>query len=189
MIFTKGTVEKYTFRFQNEDVVEVDKYKVCLDGGYAVFMLDTQHFILSVESDWGAFTYRWCVSERETFKALMLRIGGYYLCDKISSRSEIDWNKTKKNARQDFFRYGKCKNKEKIKEFLNEIDGVDENEIRFYDFVTSYAPDLWEGGFFVKDYPLKAKIIVEIFERYLKGELRKEIEAVDNAGTTTEKKQ
>ena len=89
MIFSKGTVEKYTFRFQSEDVI---------------------------------------------------------------------------------------KDKEKIKEFLNEIDSVDENEVRFYDFVTSYAPDLCEGGFFVKDYPVKAKIIVEIFERYLKGELRKENE-------------
>lgn len=176
MKFSKGTVEKYTFRFQSKDVVVVDKYEVCLGGGYAVFMLDTQNFILAVESDWGAFVYRWCVSERETFKDLMLRIGGQYLCDKISSRSVIDWKKTKKNARQDFFRYGKCKDKEKIKEFLNEIDSVDENEMRFYDFVVSYAPDLWEGGFIVKDYPLKAKIIVEIFEIYLKSELLKELQ-------------
>lgn len=35
-----------------EDVVKVDNYEVCLGGGYAVFILDTKHFILSAESDW-----------------------------------------------------------------------------------------------------------------------------------------
>ena len=176
MKFTKGPVEKYTFRFEDEDVIEIDKQHICLGGGHAIFMLDTQYFTLSVESDWGEFCYRWGVSGRETFKDLMLRIGGYYLCDKISSRSVIDWKKTKKHAIQSFFRYGHCKDKEKIKEFLNEIGNVDENEIRFYDFVISYAPDLWEGGFIEKDYPLRAKIIVKIFEIYLKSELLKELQ-------------
>ena len=176
MEFSKGTVEKYTFRFGSEDVVQIDKHHICLSGGHAVFLLDTQNYILTVESDWGSNCYRWGAYGRETFKELMLRIGGEYLCDKISSRSEIDWKKSRRQATQDFFRYGKCKDKEKIKKFLNDIQGVDENEVRFYDFVTSYAPELWEGGFIIKDFPLKTKVVVEIFERYLKAELKKELE-------------
>ena len=174
MEFTKGTVEKYTFRFQREDVIEVDGREICLACGHIVFLLDTQNFILSVESDWGAFCYRWGVSEKETFKDLMLRIGGYYLCDKISERNEINWPRTKANAKVQFFRYAKNKDKEKIKEFLNEFGRIDDNEIRFYDFVTAYAPELWEGDFFEKDYPLKAKIVVKLFEIYLKTELQNE---------------
>ena len=176
MTFTKGVVEKYQFRFGEEDVVCIDGKKIHLYGGHAVFLLDTVNYTLSVESDWGEFCYRWCASDRETFKALMLRVGGDYLCNKISDRSEIDWKKTKRHAIKSFFRYGHCKDREKVKEFLNEIKRVDHNEIRFYDFVCSYAPDLWEGGFFEKDYPMKAKVIVTIFERYLKEELKAEVE-------------
>ena len=175
MVFTKGVVEKYQFRFGNEDFIHIDRNKICLGGGHAVFLLDTVNYTLSVESDWGEFCYRWCATERETFKALMLRVGEDYLCRKISSRSEIDWNKTIRHAIKSFFRYGHCKDKEQIKEFLNEIKRVDHNEIRFYDFVCSYAPDLWEGDFFEKDYPIKAKVIVAIFEKYLKNELKKEL--------------
>ena len=176
MTFTKGVVEKYQFRFGNEDVVNIDGQEICLSGGYAVFLIDTVNYTLSVESDYGEFCYRWSASKNETFKALMLRVGGSYLCGKISDRNEIDWKKTIRNATRDFFRYGNCKDKEKIKEFLNEIKHVDHNEIRFYDFVCSYAPELWEGEFFEKDYPIMAKVIVEIFERYLKNQLRLEVE-------------
>lgn len=176
MIFTKGTVEKYQFRFENEDIIHIDGHKICLGGGHAVFLLDTVNYTLSIESDWGEYCYRWGASSREAFKALMLRVGGDYLCGKISDRSEIDWKKTVRKAIQDFFKYGHCKDKEKIKDFLNEIGRVDHNEIRFYDFVCSYAPDLWEGYFFVKDYPMRVKVIVAIFENYLNKELKGEIE-------------
>lgn len=176
MIFTKGTVEKYQFRFDNEDIIYIDGNKICLEGGHAVFLLDTANYTLSVESDWGEYCYRWGISSREEFKVLMLRIGGDYLCGKISNRNEIDWKKTVRRATQDFFKYGKCKDKEQIKKFLNEIGHVDQNEIRFYDFVCSYAPELWEGYFIVKDYPIRVKVIVAIFEKYLKAELKVEAE-------------
>lgn len=175
MIFAKGIVEKYQFRFGEEDVACIDGKEISLSGGHAVFLLDTVNYTLSVESDWGEFCYRWCASDRETFKALMLRVGGDYLCNKISDRSEIDWKKTKRHAIKSFFRYGHCKDREKVKEFLNEIKHIDHNEIRFYDFVCSYAPALWEGEFFEKDYPMRAKVVVAIFERYLKEEIKKEI--------------
>lgn len=174
MTFTKGTVEKYQFHFGQEDRVNIDGNEIHLSGGHAVFMLDTVNYTLSIESDYGEFCYRWCASSTETFKDLMLRVGGEYLLRKLSDRTEIDWEKTVRKAKDEFFSYGGCKDKEKIKEFLNEIKYVDHNEIRFYDFVTSYAPNLFEGSFFVKDYPLQAKVLVAIFERYLKQCLKLE---------------
>lgn len=174
MTFAKGTVEKYQFRFGGEDVLEVDGKTIHLSGGHAVFLLDTVNYTLSIESDWGEYCYRWC-ADREGFKNLMLRVGGDYLRNKLSDRTEIDWKKTVRNATKMFFQYGHCNDHEKIKEFLNEINNVDRNEIRFYDFVCSYAPDLWEGGFFEKDYPMRTKVIVAIFESYLKKELREEL--------------
>lgn len=173
MKFSKEQVEKYQFRFDNEDAITVDGQQINLSGGHAVFLLDTKNFTLSIESDWGEYCYRWVV-DREPFKNLMLRVGGTYLCQKLADRTEIDWKKTERNAIDAFFKYGKCKDAEKRKEFLNEIGKVDRNEIRFYDFVCSYAPDLWEGYFFEKDYPIRVKVIVEVFEQYLKNELRKE---------------
>lgn len=174
MIFSKETVEKYQFRFCSEDVINVEGQEIRLNGGHAVFLLDTRNYTLSIESDWGEYCYRWYPSQTETFKDLMLRVGGMYLQQKFSDRTEIDWKKTVRKATEYFFKYGKCKSAEKRKEFLNEIKNVDHNEIRFYDFVCSYAPDLWEGYFFVKDYPIKVKVIVLIFELYLKSELKKE---------------
>lgn len=178
MKFEHSTVEKYLFRFGSDDTITLNGVTYQLGGGHAVFMLDTESWILSIECDWGNYCYRWCASSHETFKQLLCRLSSDYLLRKLSSQSEINWKKTKKRARELYFQYGgdPDKDRERVKEFLNEVDRVDENEIRFYDFMMEYNPNLWEAGFFVKEFPLQAQLAVEIFMNYLVAELKKEAE-------------
>lgn len=98
----------------------------------------------------------------------------------MSSQSVINWKKTKKRARELYFQCGGDPNgdKERVKEFLNEIDRVDENEVRFYDFMTDHNPELSEGSFFVKEFPMQAQIMAEIFKKYLVEQLKLEMKAV-----------
>ena len=172
MKFFKEQVEKYQFRFDNEDIITVDGHKINLDGNHAVFLLDTKNFILAIESDWGRYCFR-CIC-REPFKDLLLRESGMFIYQMIPNIKEINWEYTKRNAIEKVLKSDKCKDVDIRKKFLNEIGKVDLNEIRFYDFVCSYAPELWKGAFIYKDYPLGVKILVKIFEKYLKNELRKE---------------
>lgn len=180
MKFEHSTVEKYAFRFGKDDTLTLNGVTYHLDGGHAVFMLDTESYILSIECDWGNYCYRWGATEVETFKQLLCRLNTDYLLRKLSSRSEINWKKTKRRARELYFQHGGDPNndKERVKEFLNEVDRVDENEIRFYDFMMEYNPDLFEGDFFIKEFPLQAQITVELFEKYLVKQLETEMRAV-----------
>lgn len=124
MKFSHSTVEKYTFKFDESDVLTIDKQTFHLSGGHAVFILDTETYTLSVECDWGNYCYRWGANDYETFKQLMCRINEDYLLRKVSSQSVINWKKTKKRARELNFQCGGDlnNNKERVKEFLNEID-------------------------------------------------------------------
>ena len=173
MSFSKHNVEKYMFRFERGETVTVDDKEYSLGGGHILFVLDCATFTLLSESDWGVYGYRWGVSSGETFKQLMCRIGGNYLCNKISNRIEIDWEKTENNAIEAFNLY--AKNKRCKKGFLIELQFVDRNEVRFYDFMEKYVNDS-EACYFHKDFPLKAKIVVAIFEKYFIPQLKKEIE-------------
>lgn len=176
MKFHKDVVEKYHFRFESEDIIKIDRMTINLSGGSAVFLLDTENYILSVESDWGSYCYRWGASKHETFKDLICRIGSYddYLLNKLANRNVINWKKTKQNAVHAFFRAGGGENREENKNFLRAVKDADENEIRFYDLVCSFKSNLWEGGFFVKEYPTSAKIVVKILAEYLVKTLQSE---------------
>lgn len=177
MKFEHSTVEKYAFRFDESDVLIIDNQTYHLSGGHAVFMLDTETYTLSVECDWGNYCYRWGATDYETFKQLMCRVGTDYLLRKMSSPSVINWKKTKKLARELYFQCGGDPNndKERVREFLNKVDRVDENEVRFYDFMTDHNPELAEGSFFVKEFPIQAQIMAEIFKRYLVKQLKEEM--------------
>ncbi|MBQ3492510.1 MAG: hypothetical protein IJA88_00200 [Clostridia bacterium] len=172
MSFTKCNVEKYTFRFERGDEVYINDRIYQLSGAHAIFVLDIATFTLLIESDWGVYGYRWGVSSQETFKELMTRISEDYLLNKLSDRTEIDWDETEKEAIKCFDIY--AKDKKRKKEFLYELKHVDQNEVRFYDFMEEFTYDI-EASYFCKDYPVRAQVIVAIFKKYLIPELKKEL--------------
>lgn len=173
MSFTKCNVEKYTFRFERGDEVTIGDMLYQLGGAHAIFVLDIATFTLLIESDWGVYGYRWGVSSQETFKELMTRISEDYLLNKLSDRTEIDWDETEKEAIKCFDIY--AKDKKRKKEFLYELKHVDRNEVRFYDFMEEFTYDT-DASYFCKDYPVRAQVISKIFTKYLIPELKKELE-------------
>lgn len=119
MKFSHSTVEKYTFKFEENDVLTIDKQTFHLSGGHAVFILDTETYTLSIECDWGNYCYRWGANDYETFKQLMCRVSADYLLRKMSSQSVINWKKTKKRARELYFQCGGDPNRTYRTEYKN----------------------------------------------------------------------
>lgn len=177
MKFEKSYVYKYAFKFDSGEKISVEEMTFTLDGCRAVFIIDSVNFTLHIESDWGVYGYRWGASKSETFKELLCRIGGHYLCSKLSDKTEIDWGQTKTEAITTFYKH---KHTRKEKEaFLYEIEMIDHNEVRFFDFMEKYV-DCVEDIYIAKDFPRKVKVLVKVFETYLKPQLKKELEEANN---------
>lgn len=175
MKFTKSKVEKCLFVFGNEDEVKIENQIYQIGGAHATFIVDSDSYTLSIESDWGSYSHKWWADPNEEFKKLLCRIGTDYLLRKISDKTEINWKETKKRAKEAYFRYGAEKDKERVSEFLRELNHVDNNEVRFYDFMCDHNEALFEGSYFVKEYPIQAQITALIFKKYLLPELQKEL--------------
>lgn len=178
MKFTKSKVEKYGFIFGREDEVRIEKTIYQIGGGHATFIIDAESYTLSIECDWGSYSHKWFADPNEEFKHLLCRIETDYLLRKISERTEINWKQTKKKAKEAYFSHGAEKDRERVIEFLREIDRVDNNEVRFYDFMCDHNEDLFEANYFVKEYPVQAQIVAVIFRDYLLPELKKELSEV-----------
>jgi len=72
-------ITQYHFQFEEGDPI----YTNCM---WARINLDHDTFTMTATSDCGDYSYRWHVTESETFSHLMARLGKDYLLDKISSR-------------------------------------------------------------------------------------------------------
>ena len=181
--FEKSTVECYKFYFNKDEEVVIKKGKpyprVGLTGGHAFFTLDPIHCILTINCDWGEYSYRGCPSKTETFKELLIRLSKEYLLRKISSETEVNWGKTKRRAN----RYIVCDrylDKEEKSEALRWVKnfepGYDGNEESFCNGFYGYLQHNWEYfNVMVKEYPLRAYVTVELFFNYLVPELVKEV--------------
>lgn len=175
MEITKINPRIYTYNLKASKDDEI--YSLCF---WARFTFDCDAGILTINSDAGDYSYRWGYNEHEDFMHLMSRIDKYYLVNKISNRNIFLLEKSKKGTIENietngFEEYG-IKAEKEWEDIKNEILDIDTwDEHYFYESVKSIVPDIdWESIYIEKDYPSGANIIVEIFDKYLQPEIKKE---------------
>lgn len=176
MEITKIEPRTYTYRLvPNKDDEE---YAHCM---WTRFIFDCDNGRLNINSDAGDYSYGWGYNEHEDFMHLMCRVNKYYLLEKLSSRSVflIDESKrqTIKNIEDDGWEYYGIKSEEEwenLKQEILDIDGCASEET-FLRIVDDIIPDIdWENIVIEKDYPYGAKIVVDLFEKYLQSKIKEE---------------
>lgn len=173
IIRTNPRIYTYNLKASKDD----DIYSHCL---WARFTFDCDAGILTINSDAGDYSYRWGCNENEDFMHLMNRIDKYYLLNKISDKSRFLLEESKKETIENietngFEGYG-IETEEEWEEYKKEIMNIyayDERD--FLASVSDIIPDIdWESIHIETDYPAGAKIIAEMFDKYLQPEIKKE---------------
>ncbi len=170
---TNPRIYTYNLKASKEDNI----YSACL---WARFTFDCDAGALTVNSDAGDYSYRWGYNENEDFMHLMSRIDKYYLLNKISDKSKFLLEESKKGTIENielngFKEYG-IETEEEWKEYKQKIMNLFiEDERSFLDSVSYIIPDInGEDIYTEKDYPAGAKVIAEMFDKYLQPEIKKE---------------
>lgn len=175
MKITKIKPRTYTYRLipNKED----EEYASCM---WARFIFDCDNGRLNIDSDAGDYSYGWGYNEHEDFMHLMSRVDKYYLLDKLSRRSVFLINESKKETIKQIETNGwECygikseEDWEEIKQNLLNIETCTEES--FFREVDDIVPDIeWDSIMIEKDYPYGAKVIVDLFEKYLQPKIKEE---------------
>lgn len=171
IIKTIPRIYTYNLKASKDD----DIYSHCL---WARFTFDCDAGILTINSDAGDYSYRWGYNENEDFMHLMSRIDKYYLLNKISDESRFLLEESKKRTIENIeingFEEYDIKTEEEWEDIKNEILNIDTwNEHYFYESVKNIVPVInWESIYTEKDYPLGAKVIAEMFDKYLQPQIK-----------------
>ncbi|MCI7040567.1 MAG: hypothetical protein MR992_00270 [Lachnospiraceae bacterium] len=175
MEITKIEPRTYTYRLvPNKDDEE---YTSCL---WARFIFDCDNGRLNINSDAGDYSYGWGFNEHEDFMHLMSRVDKYYLLNKLSSRSVFLLEESKKATIETityngFENYG-IKSEEDWEEYKQDILDINVcSEETFFRTVDDIMPDIdWESIIIEKDYPHGAKVVADLFEKYLQPRIRED---------------
>lgn len=176
MEITRIEPRTYTYRLvPNRDD---DEYTSCM---WARFIFDCDNGRLNINSDAGDYSYGWGYNEHEDFMHLMARVNKYYLIEKLSNRSRflIDESKrqTIKTIEDNGWECYGVKSEDDWEEFKQEILDIDScaSEETFFRMVDDIMPDIdWESIIIEKDYPYGAKVVVDLFEKYLQPKIKEE---------------
>lgn len=179
-------IRQFTFRQERDD----PDFGSCV---WASFILDCENYDLCITSDCGIYSYAWVPTpQAESFVHLMNRIHGEYLLEKISQKSEFDYEKSLnqvvdwlKDAEADD---GEIQRFREHMEWENAFGLVACDGSSFADACTEILTELGyediigcdEYNGCVYDYPAGAKKIVEIFCEYLQPLLKEDIENENN---------
>ena len=154
------------------------EYHMCM---WARFIFDCDNGRLNINSDAGDYSYGWGYNEHEDFMHLMARINKEYLIGKISSCSVFDIEQSKKETIKDLKEYGLLcygiKNGKRLSEIINAIKEIDNgsSEETFFREVDSLVPEMdWESIQIVKRYPHGAEVVVNLFEKYVQPQIKKD---------------
>ena len=175
-------IRQFTFRQERGD----PDFGSCM---WASFILDCENYDLCITSDCGNYSYGWVPTpQAESFEHLMSRIYGEYLLEKISQKSEFDYEGSLnqvigwlKDAEADD---GEIQRFREHMEWENRFGLVDCYDNSFVDACMEILTELGyediieydEYNGCVYDYPAGAKKIVEIFCEYLQPLLKEETE-------------
>ena len=176
MEITKIEPRTYTYRLVLD---KNDKeYTQCM---WARFVFDCDNGRLNINSDAGDYSYGWGYNQHEDFMHLMSRIDKCYLLNKLSDRSVFLIEKSKKQTIEFIEDNGwECygvKTTTDWEEFKQEILDIDScaSEETFLRMVDDIMPDIdWESIIIEKDYPCGAKVVVDLFEKYLQPKIKEE---------------
>lgn len=145
-------------------------YSKCL---WADFIFDTENYRLSIHSDCGDYSYAWIPTPNsESFLHLMCRIEKEYLLEKISNRTDIDEKQTLSNLKRLFKSIENQIDFEEIEAIVNQSAFSADIADNIRSYLTSADINTTIEWFDVydaveKDYPQRAKTIVDIFFDYI----------------------
>lgn len=151
------------------------EYYTCL---WARFSFDRDNGSLSIMSDAGDFSYLWGHNDHEDFMHLMSRINKSYLLDKIASRSVFLLEQSKKDLIKYIedmgWEYYDVNSEEEWAEIKDEILELScESETEFCQEIDRIVPDMeWVDIDTVTDYPVSAKTVVDLFEKYVQPQIK-----------------
>jgi len=136
---------------------------------WARFYFNLDRFELLIESDCGAYGYKW-VETKETFLHLMARCEGCYILNKISQADIFDYEATKKNIIDNYF-----SNDDDIHDIFKKIEDAYEPEnmsalISELDDNYIITDDLWTYAEY--RYPLNAVTICNVFEKAIRPRIQ-----------------
>lgn len=175
MEITKIEPRTYTYRLVPNKNDE--EYASCM---WARFVFDCDNGRLNINSDAGDFSYGWGYNEHEDFMHLMSRVDKYCLLDKLSSRNVFLLEESKKatieTIEDNGFENYDIKSEEDWEEYKQDILDIDtRSEETFLRTVDNIIPDIdWDSIIIEKDYPYGAKVIVDLFEKYLQPKIKEE---------------
>lgn len=175
MEITKIEPRTYTYRLVPNKNDE--EYASCM---WARFIFDCDNGRLNINSDAGDFSYGWGFNEHEDFMHLMSRVDKYYLLDKLSSRNVFLLEESKKatieTIEDNGFENYDIKSEEDWKQCKQDILDIDtRSEETFLRTVDNIVPDIdWDSIIIEKDYPYGAKVVVDLFEKYLQPKIKEE---------------
>lgn len=175
MEITKIEPRTYTYRLvPNKDDKE---YASCM---WARFIFDCDNGRLNINSDAGDYSYGWGYNKHEDFMHLMSRVDKSYLLNKLSNRNVFLLKESKeeniKHIEDNGWEYYGIDSEEKWKECKQDILDIDTcSGETFLRTIDDIIPDIdWESIIVEKDYPYGAKVVADLFEKYLQPEIRKE---------------
>lgn len=162
----------------------VEQFYLKKEPWWAAIFIDSDKLMLSIQSDYGDYSYRW-TSVGKSFKEFLLKIDDNYFMDKLSGgKTEFDFDKTRKSIKLDIIRYRKSSDidEETAREAwddLNNFEAAFPNE-----FYSELPESIVEGIYnnedpaipceFVTPYRLQA-FVKEIWSEF-KPILKKDIE-------------
>lgn len=152
-----------------------EEYSLCM---WAEFIFDCDAGQLNINSDVGVFSYRWGFNEHENFMNLMARIDKEYLINKISKRSVLKLEESKKKTIDDIKEFGidnyEIENEDDLKDIIEQINDIKVfTEEDFYNEINQIVPNMdWESICCEKDYPYGAKIICDLFKKYIQSKIK-----------------
>jgi hypothetical protein len=128
---TKTTTEKLDFRFS--------------PSGYVTMFLDDETGMVSMQTDWDDFSYRWGAIGDRTLKQFLAGCDNGYLMDKFCRRDYFDLDVTKKKMLAHLKDVQWELSKEQIKECEHQIKELSpNNQDELYHIIDISAPAVYE---------------------------------------------
>ena len=166
----KPNVKIYSLKAETES-----EKQDCL---WAKFTFDCDSGTLNIASDAGTFTYSLGYNEHEDFMSLMSRINEFYLLAKISNQA-FDIVESKKSMIKTIKKCAImnkwCKNGKEVANVVSQIKDIPFlTEEAYIYFIRGLLKDNfdYEDIEVKKDYPLRAKIIANLFVKWIQPQIK-----------------